>query len=74
MERKRRGIGALIALPIIIASVEFSNIARNPRFEQIHNVDIVGLMGVGVCIGVAMSGFAMMIALRNRGASSPTAD
>jgi hypothetical protein len=62
-ERKRRGPVAVIIIPIMIASVEFSNLARNPRFEQIHNVDIVGLMGVGVCIGVALTALMFMLKL-----------
>jgi hypothetical protein len=64
--RRRRGAGAIIVLPILIASAEFSNIARNPRFEQIHNVDIVGLMACGFCLGVAFTGL-MVIIRGNRG-------
>jgi hypothetical protein len=59
--RRRRGAGVVLVLPIIIASAEFSNIARNPRFEQIHNVDIVGLMACGFCLGVAFTGLMFII-------------
>jgi hypothetical protein len=62
--RKRRRAGVMIAMPLLFAAIEFSNIARNPRFEQIRNVDIVGLMGVGACIGVAMAGVGVMIRTR----------
>jgi hypothetical protein len=62
--RRRRRAGVVLILPIIFASIEFSNIARNPRFEQIHNVDIVGLMAVGALIGVALTGLAVMIRTR----------
>jgi hypothetical protein len=64
--RKRRAMGTLIAMPVLFACIEFSNIARNPRFEQIHNVDIIGLMAVGACIGVAMTGLAVLIRTRNK--------
>jgi hypothetical protein len=60
MERKRGGAAAVLIIPIMIASVEFNNIARNPRFEQIHTVDVVGLIGCGICIGVAMTGLIFM--------------
>lgn len=64
--RRRRGVGVAIGVPLFIGCLEFSNIARNPRFEQIHNVDIIGLMGVGACFGVALVGIVMMIRMRNR--------
>jgi hypothetical protein len=64
--RVRRRLIVGIGFPLVIGCVEFSNIARNPRFEQIHNVDIVGLMGVGACFGVAIIGIAMMIRMRSR--------
>jgi hypothetical protein len=61
---KRRRAGVMIAMPLLFAAIEFSNIARNPRFEQIRNVDIIGLMAVGALLGVAMTGLAMMIRTR----------
>ena len=31
------------------------NVARNPRFEAFHTVDVVGLMASGLCFGVALA-------------------
>jgi hypothetical protein len=64
MERNRKGLGAVIVLPIIIGLAELTQIQRNPRFEQIHTVDVVGLLGSGVCFGVAISGLAMLIRMK----------
>lgn len=58
---KRKGAAAVIVIPLMAACVEFSNIARNPRFEQIRTVDIIGLMGVGFCIGVAFAAVMFLI-------------
>ncbi len=63
---KRRRAGVAIVMPLVFAAIEFSNIARNPRFEQIRNVDIVGLMAVGALIGVAMTALAVMIRSRSK--------
>jgi hypothetical protein len=30
-------------------------VTRNPRFELFHAVDVSGLMGSGVCFGVALA-------------------
>ncbi len=61
MERNRRGLGAVIVVLIIIAATEFSNIAKNPRFDQIRTVDVVGLAGCGACIGVALTAAILML-------------
>jgi hypothetical protein len=51
-------------VPLLFGSIAFMNVARNPRFEAIHNVDIANLMASGACFGVAL---AMLIgALRSR--------
>jgi hypothetical protein len=44
--------------------LEFTNISRNPRFEAIHTVDVVGLLASGACFGVALA--AAVAAVRAR--------
>jgi len=55
------------AMTLLLGLIEFSNIARNPRFEAIHTVDVVGLIGCGACLGVAMTAF--IVAVRSRRAA-----
>jgi len=38
-----------------IGSGAFYTVSNGPRFGQLHTVDIVLLMSVGMCIGVAFS-------------------
>ena len=40
---------------VIFAAIAFMNVARNPRFEAFHTVDVVSLMASGMCIGVALA-------------------
>ena len=62
MKARKPLLSSMIAL--VIGLLEFSNIARNPRFEAIHTVDVVGLLGCGACFGVALT--ALFAALRSR--------
>lgn len=53
--------------PIIAAvfgCISFMNVSRNPRFEAFHAIDIVGLLVSGLCFGVALAGFAMLMRQR----------
>lgn len=43
------------AFMLALAMFEFFMVMRSPRFPELHNVDILQLIVVGVCIGVAMS-------------------
>ena len=40
---------------VISGSLALMNVARNPRFEAFHAVDVVGLIGAGLCFGVALA-------------------
>lgn len=51
-------------MALLIGLVEFSNIARNPRFEAIHTVDVLGLLASGACFGVALT--VLIVAMRSR--------
>ena len=39
---------------LFMGIVTFSNVANRPRFAAYQSVDVVGLMGAGMCIGAAM--------------------
>jgi hypothetical protein len=40
---------------VVFGLVALMNVARNPRFEAFHTVDVLGLMASGVCFGVAFT-------------------
>jgi predicted metal-binding protein len=40
---------------IVFAAIAFMNVARNPRFEMFHAVDVLSLLACGMCIGVAIA-------------------
>ena len=52
------------AVALAMGFLEFTNISRNPRFEAIHTVDVVGLLASGACFGVALA--AAVAAVRAR--------
>ena len=58
---KRRIIVTLIVLPLLSGSAAFMNILGNPRFQDIRSIDVVRLMGIGACWGVAVAGIALLI-------------
>jgi len=47
--KRSRGVVVLI-----IGLIGFMNVARNPRFEAFHTVDVLQLIVSGVCLGVAL--------------------
>ena len=40
---------------VLIGCIALINVARNPRFEAFHTVDVLGLVASGACFGVAMA-------------------
>ena len=40
---------------VVFGALALMNVARNPRFEAIHTVDVLGLMASGLCFGVALA-------------------
>ena len=40
---------------LIIGCIALTNVARNPRFEAFHTVDVLGLIAAGLCFGVALA-------------------
>lgn len=45
------------AIALMIGIVGLSMMMRNPRFEQIHTVDVLQLLASGMCFGVALTAF-----------------
>jgi hypothetical protein len=43
------------AILVVFGFIALMNVARNPRFEAFHTVDVLGLLASGVCFGVALT-------------------
>ena len=41
------------------------NILGNPQFQNIRTLDVVRLMAIGACWGVAVAGLALLIGSRS---------
>ena len=63
---KRRIIVVLIVLPLFSGFAAFMNLLGNPRFQEIRNLDVVRLIAIGACWGVAVAGLALLIGSRFR--------
>ena len=64
----RKVLGTATLMPIIIGSVGLVNLMHQPRFETYRTVDVVQLLGIGACYGVAL--VALLAFLRGPRASS----
>ena len=62
---KRRPIVVWI-IPLVVGFAGFYRVAQSPGFQMYRTVDIVQLLGSGVCFGAAMVGIIFML----RGAQS----
>ena len=52
---------AVWILPLLIGIVGFYRVTHSPNFEMYRAVDIVQLLGSGVCVGAAMAGAIFML-------------
>lgn len=53
MENRKRLVGALFVL-LLIGCIGLMTASRRPEFESIRAVDVVQLIGCGMCFGVAL--------------------
>lgn len=65
MDKRRRPVAAIL-LPLIVGLVGLSSLMNKPRFAQVQTVDVVQLLGSGVCFGVTFAVLAFW--LRDRSA------
>jgi hypothetical protein len=57
----RRPPIAIWILPLLIGVAGFYRVTQSPSFEIYRTVDIVQLLGSGVCFGAAMVGIIFML-------------
>ncbi len=62
----RRIIVLLIVLLLFSGFAPFINILGTPRFQDIRGIDVVRLMVIGACCGVAAAGIALLIVSKFR--------
>lgn len=62
--RRRMMVGLLV--PLFFGSAAFMNILGEPRFQEIRKLDVVRLISVGACWGVAFVGIVRLIGSRFR--------
>ena len=60
VDRKRPPIVVWI-IPLLIGFVGFYRVTQSPSFEMYRAVDIVQLLGSGVCFGAVMVGVIFML-------------
>jgi hypothetical protein len=47
-------LASAVLAPVLVGSIGLIHLAQQPRFALIRTVDVVQLLGSGVCYGVAM--------------------
>ena len=65
MARRARNVATSVIGLILIGSIGFINLTQRPRFASFHAVDVLQLLGTGMCYGVAL---ALIGTLRKRSA------
>ena len=60
VDRKRRPIVIWI-IPLVIGFAGLYRVTQSPGFEMYRAVDIVQLLGSGVCFGATMVGIIFML-------------
>jgi hypothetical protein len=66
MSPSRKSLGSAVAMPLIIGMIGLTTVLQRPRLASVATVDIVQLLGSGLCFGVALVAlFALLRASRN---------
>lgn len=52
---RKRSLGVSISVLIVVGSIGLLDLAQRPRFANFHTVDVLQLLGTGMCYGVALS-------------------
>jgi hypothetical protein len=60
----RKGPWVVAAFSLFFGAFSFTSVARRPRFEAIHTLDVLQLMIAGVFIGIALASVGAMAGLR----------
>ena len=61
MANPKRTSLVLLIVPLLIGLAGLFRVAQTPQFALYRTVDVVQLLGSGVCFGVTMAGFFMLL-------------
>jgi hypothetical protein len=62
----RKSLTSAIAVPLIVGLIGLMHLMQQPRFATFRNVDVVQLLGSGMCFGVALvAALALLRGARN---------
>jgi len=61
MSHRKRQAVVLWIIPLIVGLAGFSKFTQSPRFDLYRAVDIVQLLGCGVCFGAVMVGLIFQL-------------
>ena len=62
----RKSLAVAILIPVLVGSVGLIHLMSQPRFASIRSVDVVQLTGSGLCFGVALMAFFVLLRSRRR--------
>lgn len=52
---RKRSLGVSISVLIVVGSIGFIDLTQRPRFANFHTLDVLQLLGTGMCYGVALA-------------------
>jgi hypothetical protein len=61
---KRRTLASAVLVPVLMGSIGLIHLTQQARFETYRTVDVLQLLGSGMCFGIALS--AAVALLRDR--------
>jgi hypothetical protein len=45
-----------VFVPLFIGVIGLLDLSQRPRFASFHRVDVIQLLGCGMCLGIALTG------------------
>ena len=60
MADRKLPIVVVLLLPLIVGLAGLNRVMQSPQFESYRTVDVIQLLGSGVCFGVAMTGLVFV--------------
>ncbi|HVT96142.1 MAG TPA: hypothetical protein VHE33_01460 [Acidobacteriaceae bacterium] len=61
MAKRKSPLISTVVLVVIFGSLGLMNLSGKDRFKSYRTVDVVQLLGIGMCYGVALMGVGMLI-------------
>ncbi|MFZ1032400.1 MAG: hypothetical protein WAN72_10445 [Candidatus Acidiferrales bacterium] len=57
----RKSLTSAIVAPLIVGLIGLLTLMQRPRFAGYHNVDVLQLLGSGMCFGVALAALLALL-------------